>query len=339
MKTLFYVLFFLPCVLFSQIKIEGYVYNEKGESIFGTSVYVDGSTIGTITNELGYFSLVIPSESNSALVFRNIGYISEVIELRKITIPIRVFLKEDVKVLKEVFINQNYFTRKQMLKVFKEQFLGTTSGGKNCIIENEDDLYFDYDRKTLTFKTYSDKPLIIVNKFLGYRIEYQLVDFHCRMNRFGMNSKYVNQLIYAGSSLFTEIDSSQKILKRRINSYSGSTLHFFRNLIGNKWDKNEFLLFEGSFVTNAELHLKVIPVENEMYKVEVSPNKKIILKDKFFNVFSILYDSKEQSKIQFYTNEFYVDSFGVFTNYDQILFSGDIISKRIGDLVPTNFLK
>ena len=33
-------------------------------------------------------------------------------------------------------------------------------------------------------------------------------------------------------------------------------------------------------------------------------------------------------------------SFGyVFTNYENILFSGEIVSKRIGDMLPTNFLK
>ena len=53
----------------------------------------------------------------------------------------------------------------------------------------------------------------------------------------------------------------------------------------------------------------------------------------------MLFDNNEQSKIQFYTSEFYVDLYGVFTNYESIIFSGAIVSKRIGDLLPTNFLK
>lgn len=76
-----------------------------------------------------------------------------------------------------------------------------------------------------------------------------------------------------------------------------------------------------------------------MYKIEVVPKKSINLKTKLVNQFNILFDNKEQSKIQFYTTVFYVDSFGVFTNYENILFSGEIVSKRIGDMLPTNFLK
>jgi hypothetical protein len=154
-----------------------------------------------------------------------------------------------------------------------------------------------------------------------------------------MNSEFVTQFQYAGNSLFTEIDSSSKINKRRQKSYNGSTLHFFRNLISNNWNKKEFTLYEGSFITNPQLHFKQTQIENGMYKIEVFPKKSIGIKTKFVNQFNMLFDNNEQSKIQFYTSEFYVDSYGVFTNYESIIFSGAIVSKRIGDLLPTNFLK
>lgn len=339
MKIFLQVLLLIPLFLFSQSKIDGFVKDEKGEPIFGVSVYVDGSTIGTITDENGYFSLLISSESNSILVFRNIGFKSEFYQINKITSTFNVILKEEVKELKEVVVGQNFFSRKQMLKLFREQFLGINVAGKNCIIENEDEIYFDYDRKTLTLIAYSDQPLIIINNYLGYKIEYQLIDFQCKFGKFSMNSEFVTQFQYAGNSLFTEIDSSSKIIKRRQKSYNGSTLHFFRNLISNNWNKKEFTLYEGSFITNPQLHFKQTQIENGMYKIEVVPKKSIGIKTKFVNQFNMLFDNNEQSKIQFYTSEFYVDSYGVFTNYESIIFSGAIVSKRIGDLLPTNFLK
>ena len=338
MKFLLYFLIF-PILIFSQIKIQGNVYDEKGEPIFGVSVYVDGSTIGTITNEKGYFSLLISSDSNSILVFRNIGFKSEFYQINKISSTLNIVLREEIKELKEVVVRQNFFSRKQMLKLFREQFLGINVAGKNCIIENEEEIYFDYDRKTLTLTAYSDKPLIIINNYLGYKIEYQLIDFQCKFNKFSMDSEFVTQFQFAGNSLFTELINTKKVLKRRLNSFEGSTLHFFRNLISNNWNKKEFTLYEGSFITNPQLHFKQTQIENGMYKIEVVPKKSINLKTKLVNQFNILFDNKEQSKIQFYTTEFYVDSFGVFTNYESILFSGEIVSKRIGDMLPTNFLK
>ena len=339
MKILLQAIFLFPLFLFSQTKIDGFVNDEKGEPIFGVSVYVDGSTIGTITNENGYFSLLISSESNSILVFRNIGFKSEFYQINKITSTLNIVLKEEIKELKEVVIGQNFFSRKQMLKLFREQFLGINVAGRNCIIKNEDEIYFDYDRKNLTLTAYSDQPLIIINNYLGYKIEYQLIDFQCKFNKFSMNSEFVTQFQFAGNSLFTELINTKKVLKRRLNSYEGSTLHFFRNLISNNWNKKEFTLYEGSFITNPQLHFKQTQIENGMYKIEVVPKKSIGIKTKFVNQFNVLFDNNEQSKIQFYTTEFYVDSFGVFTNYESILFSGAIVSKRIGDLVPTNFLK
>lgn len=338
MKFLLYFLIF-PILIFSQIKIQGNVYDEKGEPIFGVSVYVDGSTIGTITNDLGFFALELNSETNASLVFRSMGFITTSVNLKSYSNPITIILKEDVKELREVVVEKNMFTRKQMMKLFKEQFLGINVAGKNCIIENEEEIYFDYDRKTLTLTAYSDKPLIIINNYLGYKIEYQLIDFQCKFNKFSMDSEFVTQFQFAGNSFFTELLNTKKVFKRRLNSYEGSTLHFFRNLISNNWNKKEFTLYEGSFITNPQLHFKQTQIENGMYKIEVVPKKSINLKTKLVNQFNILFDNKEQSKIQFYTTEFYVDSFGVFTNYENILFSGEIVSKRIGDMLPTNFLK
>lgn len=236
MKFLLYFLIF-PILIFSQIKIQGNVYDEKGEPIFGVSVYVDGSTIGTITNDLGFFALELNSETNASLVFRSMGFITTSVNLKSYSNPITIILKEDVKELREVVIEKNMFTRKQMMKLFKEQFLGINVAGKNCIIENEEEIYFDYDRKTLTLTAYSDKPLIIINNYLGYKIEYQLIDFQCKFNKFSMDSEFVTQFQFAGNSFFTELLNTKKVFKRRLNSYEGSTLHFFRNLISNNWNK------------------------------------------------------------------------------------------------------
>ena len=339
MKLSILFCFLISSVLFSQTKIEGNVYDFNKEPLSGTSVYIDGTTIGTTTNELGYFSLEIPLSSNSVLIVRNIGFKTHFIELQKISSSLHIFLDEDVKELKEVVVEKTYFSRDQMLKLFKEQFLGTNAAGKSCVIENEDDLYFDYDRKKMTINVYSDQPLIINNKYLGYKIEFQLVDFQCKFIKFGMKSEYVNQILYAGNSLFVESNSSNKILKRRQKSFEGSTLHFFRNFITNTWDKSNFVLFNGSFQTEPKKHFKLEKLANEMYRVEVFSNSPIQLKNKFLAQFNMLYANKSQSKVIFHVNEFFVDAFGVHSDYDKIIFSGEISNKRVGDLLPSNYMK
>ena len=58
-----------------------------------------------------------------------------------IQVRIKAHSKEEIKELKEVVVGQNFFSRKQMLKLFREQFLGINVAGKNCIIENEEEIY------------------------------------------------------------------------------------------------------------------------------------------------------------------------------------------------------
>lgn len=328
-----------PIILFSQIKIHGKVYNENGEPIFGVSVYIDGSTIGTMTNEKGYFSLEIISDTNSSLVFRSLGYKTTFINIKSTTYPLKIILNEDVKELREVVVEKSLFTRKQMMKLFKEQFLGKNVAGRNCIIENENEIYFNFDSKSLILTAYSDVPLKIYNTYIGYKIDYELYDFQCKLSKLHMSSEYVTNVRFGGNSLFTDIEDSKKSIKRRLKSYEGSTLQLFRNLIDNKWDKKSFVLYKRSFPTSPSEHFKVTKLENDIYKVELISKSEIVLNDKYVNSFNLLYKNKEQSKIVFNVSDFFVDSFGVYSNYERILISGAISTKRVGDLLPTNFLR
>lgn len=321
---------------FSQIEIEGWVINTNKEPLFGASVYVDGTTIGTTTDDKGYFKLQLPYSMNSILVVRYFGYTTAYQNIKKESNSIYITLNEEVKALKEVVVQRNQFTRADMLKLFKEQFLGINKAGSNCIIENEDELYFDYDTKNFVFKAYADKPLEIKNNYLNYKIQYQLIDFECQFYKLSIKSLDVINALYAGTSYFTEINNDTKYVKRRKKSYEGSSLHFFRNLIEKKWSKKEFILFEGSFMTSPDTHFEISNETNAIYKIEVAQQKKNT-KNNFVAEFSILFNNKEQSKISFFTDTFYVDRFGQFTDYDKIYFSGDITSRKIGDLLPTNY--
>lgn len=328
--------FFIPFI-FSQVKIEGYVYDVNKEALVGASIYIDGTTIGTTSDVNGNFSLTIPSNINSVLVFSYFGYITKYENIRNVDSILNITLEEDIKELKEVILEQNRFSRKQMLKLFREKFLGTNKAGRNCKILNEDELYFDYDKAKFIFKAYSDKPLIIENKYLNYTVQFQLVDFQCQFYKLSINSIDVINSLYAGTSLFTEMSNDKTSLNRRKKSYEGSSLQLFRNLSVNNWSKDQFLLFEGSFVTNPSEHFKIEQVNDGSYKVNITKQDKNFKNKNFIAEFSLLYENKQQSKITFYTDVFYIDSFGLYTEYNKIYFSGDITNKKVGDMLPSNY--
>ena len=155
-----------------------------------------------------------------------------------------------------------------------------------------------------------------------------------------MSNDYLRGSYFAVTSFFSEIEELNKSYeKNRISSYLGSPKHFFKNLIEKKWGKKEFVLFDGSFPTDANLHFEILDNNNmKLIKVkgkQIATNSMTTLK--FYRSFNMLYNNKQQSKIIFKTAEFYVDTFGNHTHIDQIDFSGEISKKRFGDMLPLDY--
>src|SRR5690606_40536723 len=64
-----------------------------------------------------------------------------------------VTLKEDTIKMEELVISgETVFSRKEMLAVFREQFLGKTKAGNSCKILNEDDIRLYYEIATNTLR-------------------------------------------------------------------------------------------------------------------------------------------------------------------------------------------
>lgn len=321
--------------MFAQ-NISGIVVDENGEPLPGATVYFDGSSYGTTTNLSGVFRISIPQKISAALIISYVGYEKAYLNNLQFDKRYRIILRESVESLKEVVLMGNKFTRKQMLAVFRAQFLGKTKAGKKCKIENEDELYFSYDNDKFILTAYADKPLVIDNPYLGYKVHYDLAKFDAKFKFFSINNNDVFTCIYAGYSRFEEIDHTQKIIKNREKTFEGSFLQFFRNLAQNKWDKHSFLLFNGNFQDNPTKHFTIKDTLG-VKQVSIKPQKKGLNSKDFVAEFNLLFDKKEQSKVIFNTNQFYIDKFGLYTNYEQIYFSGDLSEKKVGDMLPSNY--
>lgn len=318
--------------------IQGTVFNENHVPLAGVSVYFDGTTLGTTTNTEGFFelkALVIP---NAILVISYIGY--ESIYLTNIQSSLDIQLKPSSISLTEVLLEPIPFTRKEMLQVFKKQFLGETKGGRACIILNEAAIQFSYDSKNFVLAAFSDEIIKIENPYLGYEVDFNLMEFSVSYSKRTLSEQFQKANFFSGTSFFQEIsDSKSKIEKNREKAYLGSSKHFFKNLITKKWGENEFMLFEGSFATDPSLHFEVFPEGDLMLIKVIAPSIKVTtsVKLKFQKGFQLRYNNKEQSAVIFRTPSFYVDAYGNFTNIDEIDFSGEIAKRRIGDMLPANF--
>jgi hypothetical protein len=344
------IAFIVLCVLLNSFfaisqSITGLVFDEKEEPIIGASVYFDGTALGTTTDRNGKFTILLKKRINSPLVISCIGYETVFIKNPFDNSVNTIYLSPKPFQIKEVVIRKDQFTRKQKLKIFKEQFLGTTKAGRSCIIQNENDIDLRYDHQTNTLVASSDKPIVITNVYLGYKLTLDLVDFDIKFNKNSIKSGDVRSSLFLVTSFFTNTDNNlQNINRRRNRSYLGSQLHFFRSLANNEWEKNKFKLFNGSLQVNPDqyftitdtLDLKKVIIERDSKEIKIISSNPDI-KIPFVSSFNLLYRNRKQSTVIFRTNTIFIDKNGNNSSPDLIDFSGEMGEKRIGDLLPSDF--
>jgi hypothetical protein len=101
--------------------VKGYVRDESGEPLAGTTVYVKGTQKGTITDEKGYFELAEPVEEGAILVFSFIGYETQEYVVKEgdsenIDIQLVMF----VDIMGEVEIGEIYCSEKESPGIWRK---------------------------------------------------------------------------------------------------------------------------------------------------------------------------------------------------------------------------
>ena len=228
----------LPLSTKCQQFIHGTVIGEHtGLPLEGASVYFNNTSIGTSANAAGKFSLQIPNILHAELIISVVGYERLVyslpanIDLHKIFV---FKLEQKEEQLRDVLILPDALRRKY-LGIFEQNFLGVTEEASRSNIENRKDIYFTSGENNNTVRAYSDTPLVIINKMLGYRIRFELVDFSF--------DKENGRTFYYGYTRFEEMGDKNRWQKNRKRCYYGSTVHFFRSLIANRLKEDAFKIY------------------------------------------------------------------------------------------------
>lgn len=340
MKKIVFLIIF-PILVFSQ-NIKGKITNSNLQPIPGASVYLDGTTIGTISDSEGLFEITSNNKYNTLLIVKYLGYediyVSNPYEKEFYTFVLVPKINE----IDTVVIVKDGFTRKQKLQLFREQFLGLTKYGKACKILNEDAIDFNYDLETFIFTASCPEPIRVENPLLGYFIDFDLQDFYVKFNFKTINSVNAIQSLFLGTVKYTETKINDKIIKNRNDVYFGSAVDFFKGIIDNSWSEKKFILYLGKFPVLANDYFKVLK-KDDLYEVTVTSTNKVsfsiggIKKTNFYADFNLLYRKKRQSKVIFKTETFFVDSFGNNSHKDQIIFGGDIGRQKAGNTLPLDF--
>jgi hypothetical protein len=347
---------------------------ETRKPVADVHVYLDGTSIHTITDKSGKFELNAKKLLlNTHLVLKHVSY-----ELALIPNPFwsgidTLFLKEELNPIEEVVIRTDRFSRKQKLKAFREQFLGNTRGGKACKILNEKDIQLVYHPNSRTLSAYADHPVIVRNSYLGYEIEFQLDEFRIMYsNDNTLESDYAKSVSLMGPRSFKDLSPENSIIKKRRDlSYQTSPRNFFHHLANQTLSTAGFKLYyeteskqeipdslknksSGTLLTllgsNAKLKTSVeFPPDSCFIVKDISPLKTIILnpdfeftqedtgiEEKVYADIKILHNDL-WSRTFFLTDSFMVDPYGNTDRIKKIIFSWRYQWYRVGEMLPLDY--
>jgi CarboxypepD_reg-like domain len=275
------IIFVFFCqTLFSQSIIKGKVISTDTKSpLPAVSVYLNNTSIGTITNDKGVFILRnIPSEKFT-LIASSVGYETyvELINPKMTSGDITILLKPKADQLDNVVLlpdDPNGW--KKWGKLFTDIFIGTNPNATQCHLENPEIIKLRLNPDN-SLTAYAKEPLLIVNYALGYEIKYKLEEFG-----YDLNSKLV---VYNGYALFKDLGSSNKKKEKkyeqeRKEAYEGSLMHFMRIYFINKLDTQGFEMRNLGKISNPEkdrakylfsLHKDSILLDTLKYEVVIIP--------------------------------------------------------------------
>ncbi len=88
----------LLCFAFAQAQLSGTLYDSSKEPIAFASIYVEGTYVGTTTNNSGQYILKLPANGDYKVVYQSLGYKSQTIDIAYKGTP----LQQDVTLIEEL---------------------------------------------------------------------------------------------------------------------------------------------------------------------------------------------------------------------------------------------
>ena len=238
MQKIRYVLISLFCgfsfITNAQFIITGSVLDSATrEPLTAASVFCQNTTLGTVTNKQGEFSISLKSGGYD-LIFSYTGYQTQTIRVTE-NLPagladnkLEILLVKEDKSLGEVILKNTYEVADGWEKYgdfFTRNFIGSTPNATQCVLINPEVLKFYFYKRSNRLKVLATDALQISNNALGYNLRYQLDSFVYYYNT-NINS-------YRGYCLFTEMEAGDSIKNvwgaNRVKTYEGSKLHFMRS--------------------------------------------------------------------------------------------------------------
>lgn len=293
------------------------------------TVYFANSSIGTASQADGSFKLEKIPVGKYDLVASMIGYgrFSKSIEFKGDSITSFFIQLSPVAVeLESVTISAHREKpTTTAYRKFERLFLGQTSNAFNCKILNGKDIHaFEKDQKVTA---YANKPIVVLNNALGYKVFYDLREFQVDFA--------LNRLVILGQVRFEELTpinekQKNKWIKERDRAYYGSHVHFLLSLLTGKISDNFYTIrgTDGTLIKENDLIKNGIIQFNGLINVDYSKENSTQTPGGTFG---------QQSQVVFNGQPIRVYENGYFEDFHNIVFLGHFQLSNVADQVPLGF--
>jgi hypothetical protein len=355
----FFILFLFPLVVFSQTGIiTGVVKDaETGETLPFCNVFVNNTTISTVTDIEGTYTLSGLEPGPIELGFSFMGYIAETKAVTlnpggKLTVNIN--LKPFAQELSDVEIKASRDKAwERDLRKFQNLFIGIDEAASKTQILNPWVIDFPSAPEKSAFVAKADQPIEIENLYLGYKITFNLKDFFDSPTNFRI----------VGAARFEELkpeSETQRMTweKNRADVYRKSPMNMFRALLNGTAEREGFYLYGDKAGGSASMNIRTDIFSNELgksvvpYKAEplVTPtsppgtyflNLKGRIEIHYQKGFAQANTYKDApypiSWLEVNGGRVKIRNNGMMLNPQDVVFSGDMDRKRVSNLLPLDY--
>lgn len=221
------------------VTIQGTITEEgTGETLPAVHAYISQTTVGTTSDETGFFEFNTTLTGTHELVFSFVGFKTKRLAVYLDSdLDIDVELEPDTFSLDEVeVVTTGDAVWYRNLERFKNRFIGTSYFARQAEIKNPWVIDFDKDDEGQQI-AYTSRPIEIENHALGYKLYIDLVDFTWDESE--------NVGLYTFYSRFEEMQTDSRREQTswessRERSYRGSFEHFLKSLYNDQLTRNRF---------------------------------------------------------------------------------------------------
>lgn len=243
---------------FSQTTIKGFIHDSiSKEPVPYATVYINGTTRGTTSDENGYFILdkvILPGK----LVVSHINYKTityEYLQETIKTINLNIELAPAIQLLSDITVTSKK-NRKLALKYFEKTFFGENKWGDYAFLRNDDALFFrssafiKYKPRMMTesirpdtFIVEASVPLVVDLPLLGYEMYIDLQKFSVIrvQNQYSYKTTCDAYVYFKPVDINSE-NKRDKIEKNRKSVYYNSVRHFLLSLYDNHLKENGYYI-------------------------------------------------------------------------------------------------